>query len=140
MAMPSQAPGEDEAAAFYEQRRTELLRDELVTEKRMFGTTALCAQGKVFMFPWRQNMVFKLPADRVAELIAAKSGELFDPGHGVPAPPGSLSTRAPMRPGQHLRTRRTTSCKAGGLATNLARLDHYVGIAASSRHGPSHTG
>lgn len=86
MAMPSQAPGEDAAAAFYEQRRIELLRDELVTEKRMFGTTALCAQGKVFMFPWRQNLVFKLPAHRVAELIAANSGELFDPGHGRTSP------------------------------------------------------
>jgi hypothetical protein len=67
---------------FYEGRRAELLRQKAVTEKTMFGTTALCIQGKVFMFPWNENLVLQLPEERVKKLLTSKSGELFDPGHG----------------------------------------------------------
>lgn len=67
---------------FYEARRAELLGQKAVTEKKMFGTTALCSNGKVFMFPWKKNLVLKLPEETVSKLLISKSGELFDPGHG----------------------------------------------------------
>jgi hypothetical protein len=71
------------AASFYAQRRTALLGDPSVTEK-MFGTTALCTGGKVFLFPWKDALVVKIPAAQAQELIAAGAAEPFDPGHGRP--------------------------------------------------------
>jgi len=50
----------------------------------MFGTTALCAGGKVFLFPWRGALVVKIPAARVQELVTAGAAQPFDPGHGWP--------------------------------------------------------
>ena len=58
--------------------------DPSVSEKKMFGTTALCAGGKVFLFPWRDTLVVKIPAAQVREVVAAGAAELFDPGHGRP--------------------------------------------------------
>jgi hypothetical protein len=80
--MPSRKSPSGDAETYYEARRAQLLRDNAVTEKKMFGTTALCIHGKVFMFPWRANLVLKLPEKEVDKLLASKSGELFDPGHG----------------------------------------------------------
>lgn len=71
-----------DARAFYEKRKVDLLRQSAVSEKKMFGTTALCVGGKVFVFPWKENLVFKLPEERVQEIVASKRGEYFDPGHG----------------------------------------------------------
>ena len=47
--MPSRKSPSGDAQTYYEARRTQLLRDKSVTEKKMFGTTALCIQGKVFI-------------------------------------------------------------------------------------------
>jgi hypothetical protein len=69
---------------FYAEHRTALLGDPSVTEKKMFGTTALCADGKVFLFPWRDALVVKIPAAQVRQLVAAGAAEPFDPGHGRP--------------------------------------------------------
>jgi TfoX N-terminal domain len=71
-----------EVEAFYELRRRELLDDPTVTEKRMFGTVALFVSGKVFMLPWKGNLVLKLPPERVQAIVDGKRGEYFDPGHG----------------------------------------------------------
>jgi TfoX/Sxy family transcriptional regulator of competence genes len=79
---PAAAPGS--AALFYAEHRMALLGDPAVTEKKMFGTTALCADGKVFLFPWRDALVVKIPAALVQELVAARAAEQFDPGHGRP--------------------------------------------------------
>lgn len=79
--MPTVTPDSD-AARFCERQRQTLLSDPSITEKKMFGTTALCAGGKVFMFPWKDTLVVKLPASQVDALIAAGHAELFDPGHG----------------------------------------------------------
>ena len=38
--------------------------------------------GEGLHFPWRDNLVLKLPENEVDKLLASKSGELFDPGHG----------------------------------------------------------
>lgn len=73
---------ESDAAEFYAHQRQALASDSSITEKRMFGTTALCVNGKVAMFPWRENLVLKLPAERVDEMVGAGKGVLFDPGHG----------------------------------------------------------
>lgn len=70
------------AQRFYDRQRATLLHDPSITEKKMFGTTAMCVDGKVFMFAWKETLVMKLPAPLVAELVAAGDGELFDPGHG----------------------------------------------------------
>jgi TfoX N-terminal domain len=70
------------ADRFYQSQRAALLGDASITEKKMFGTTALCAGGKVFMFPWRDTLVVKIPASQVDELIAAAHAKRFDPGHG----------------------------------------------------------
>lgn len=78
---PAPAPG-SAAVLFYAEQRSALLGDPSVTEKKMFGTTALCASGKMFLFPWRDALVDKVPAARVEELIASGGAELFDPGHG----------------------------------------------------------
>jgi hypothetical protein len=74
-------PGAD-VEDFYDKQRTTLLRRRDVTEKKMFGTTALCVRGKVFMFSWKENLVLKLPEEHVGRLLHAKRGEYFDPGHG----------------------------------------------------------
>lgn len=80
--MGSKKSAANDAAAFYEKRRDAMLSQKAVSEKKMFGTTALCVGGKVFLFPWKENLVFKLPEERVQQIIAAKKGEYFDPGHG----------------------------------------------------------
>lgn len=81
---PTPVPG-SAAALFYAEQRGALLGDPVVTEKKMFGTTALCAGGKVFLFPWQDALVVKLPAAQVQELVAGGAAELFDPGHGRPS-------------------------------------------------------
>jgi TfoX/Sxy family transcriptional regulator of competence genes len=78
---PAAPPG-SAAASFYAGQRSALMGDPAVTEKKMFGTTALCAGGKVFLFPWKDTLVVKVPAAQAEELIAAGMAELFDPGHG----------------------------------------------------------
>jgi TfoX/Sxy family transcriptional regulator of competence genes len=83
MSSSNPAPAQGSAAAsFYAEHRMALLGDPSVTEKKMFGTTALCVGGKVFVFPWRDALVVKIPAAQVQELVTAGAAELFDPGHG----------------------------------------------------------
>jgi TfoX/Sxy family transcriptional regulator of competence genes len=73
---------ESAAERFCQSQYAALLGDASITQKKMFGTTALCVGGKVFMFPWRDTLVVKIPAAQVDELIAAGQAERFDPGHG----------------------------------------------------------
>lgn len=58
------------------------LKQSGVAEKKMFGTTALTNKRKVFAFPWKGNLVVKLPKEQVVEIVASKKGIYFDPGHG----------------------------------------------------------
>jgi TfoX/Sxy family transcriptional regulator of competence genes len=89
---------ESEATLFHAKQRSLLASDSAVTEKKMFGTTALCVGGKIFMFPWKDMLVLKLPPERVAELVSSGRAQLFDPGHGrasrswAALSPGSRST------------------------------------------------
>jgi len=79
--MPTAIPDSD-AGRFCQSQRAALLGDASIMEKKMFATTALCAGGKVFMFPWRGTLVVKIPAPQVDELITCGHAERFDPGHG----------------------------------------------------------
>jgi TfoX N-terminal domain len=72
----------DDAQGFFGRQRPVLLREKGITEKSMFGTAALCINGKVFMFAWKGQLVLKLPEDHVGKLLASMDGKLFDPGHG----------------------------------------------------------
>jgi hypothetical protein len=76
---PSATAGQDPAfgpivAAFRD--------DPKVVLSKMFGSTGLKVNGKVFAMLVKGELVVKLPEGRVASLIAARHGERFDPGHG----------------------------------------------------------
>ncbi|HEX8694221.1 MAG TPA: TfoX/Sxy family protein [Longimicrobium sp.] len=49
---------------------------------RKFGDTGLKTGGKIFAMLAQGRLVVKLPRHRVDALVAAGSGERFDPGHG----------------------------------------------------------
>ena len=48
--------------------------------KRGFGSGALHVNGRIFAMATRGELVLKLPAGRVAELLAARHGNAFDSG------------------------------------------------------------
>lgn len=51
--------------------------------KKGFGSSALQVDGKIFAMLTSANvLVVKLPRHRVEELVAAGTGQPFDPGHG----------------------------------------------------------
>lgn len=66
----------------FEPLKKKFLDEKGIGEKRMFGTTVLTVRGKVFAFPWKGNLVLKLPHNKVLEIISSKKGTYFDPGHG----------------------------------------------------------
>ena len=49
---------------------------------RAFGSNGLKVKDKLFALFTQGTLVVKLPKPRVAELVAAKQGAPFDPGHG----------------------------------------------------------
>ncbi len=53
-----------------------------VSRGKMFGSTGLKVNGKVFAMLTKGNFVAKLPKERVDELVAAGDGRYFEPGHG----------------------------------------------------------
>lgn len=59
-----------------------LTRNGELERGRMFGSDALKIRGKVFAMLVKGDLVIKLPAERVNELLEAGAGRPFDPGHG----------------------------------------------------------
>jgi TfoX/Sxy family transcriptional regulator of competence genes len=54
-------------------------------QARMFGSVGLRTEsGKFAGFARRDELVVKLPAERVAELLASGEGSVFDAGRGRP--------------------------------------------------------
>jgi hypothetical protein len=53
-----------------------------VTEGSMFGSKGLRTGKKFFAIWWHEQLVVKLPADRLAELVAAGHGQPFEPMPG----------------------------------------------------------
>lgn len=56
--------------------------DESIAVGRMFGSTGLKANGKVFAMMVKGRFVVKLPKARVDEIVKSGIGNYFDPGHG----------------------------------------------------------
>jgi hypothetical protein len=66
----------------FDEAAERLLADDTRIERgRMFGSVALKRDGKVFALCSRGEVVVKLAAERVDELLVA-GGRRFDPGHG----------------------------------------------------------
>lgn len=59
-----------------------MMADGKVKQARMFGASGLQQNGKYFAMTYRGDLVVKLPAERLAALVAAGKGKPFDPGHG----------------------------------------------------------
>jgi hypothetical protein len=53
-----------------------------VTEGTMFGSKGLRTGKKFFAVWWHEQLVVKLPAERLAELVAAGDGQPFEPMPG----------------------------------------------------------
>jgi len=85
----SRRPSTDAAARSSDDRYSSVVtafaRDRSVTreQKKGFGSGALKVSGKIFaMMTSQGEFVVKLPRARVDELVSARAGERFDPGHG----------------------------------------------------------
>lgn len=58
-------------------------KDRGVSQKRMFSSqNVLNVNGKIFAMLVKGKIVVKLPRERVDELVRARKGGYFDPGHG----------------------------------------------------------
>ena len=59
-----------------------LAEDPGLGQGRMMNATGLKTGGKFFAMVVKDELVVKLPAERVNELIEEGEGSRFDPGHG----------------------------------------------------------
>jgi hypothetical protein len=75
--------GASEAQQRFEQLAAGLLAEPDVAEGTGFGSApGLRIKGKIFVMLVKDQLVVKLPKDRVDELVATGAGTQFDPGHG----------------------------------------------------------
>jgi hypothetical protein len=59
-----------------------LADDPSLEQGRMFNAVGLKTAGRFLAMVVRDELVVKLPADRVTALVGEGAGERFDPGHG----------------------------------------------------------
>ncbi len=55
-----------------------------MTRGTMFGSQGLRTGTKYFAIWWHEQLVVKLPADRLRELVASGDGQVFQPMPGRP--------------------------------------------------------
>jgi hypothetical protein len=78
---------QQEAVPLFDQLVTRFSADPSVTPPSVgkggkFGASALKVDGKIFAMLSNDELVVKLPRQRVEELVAAGTGGPFEPGHG----------------------------------------------------------
>jgi hypothetical protein len=67
----------------FEQLAARFVAEPEVTQGTGFGSApGLRVKAKIFAMLVKDELVVKLPKDRVNELVAAGSATQFDPGHG----------------------------------------------------------
>ena len=71
-----------DADELFEQVKARFPEGGDVTTGRMFGSSGLKVDGKIFAMAVKGRLVVKLPRERVQELIESGEAEPFDPGHG----------------------------------------------------------
>jgi hypothetical protein len=73
----------DDARQRFEKLSGRFLAEPEVTQGTGFGTNpGLRTSGKIFAMLVSDELVVKLPRDRVDELVETGAGTRFDPGHG----------------------------------------------------------
>jgi hypothetical protein len=85
--VPEDSPGQISPQERYEDLIDALLGIDGVTPPSRgsgFGRSAVRFHGKIFVMFVRGSLVLKLPADRVATLVAAGEGVPFDANKGTP--------------------------------------------------------
>ena len=71
------------AQALFDEVSERLLAEDAALERtRMMGSEGLKTGGKFFAMVSKDELVVKLPRERVDELVEAGAGHRFDPGHG----------------------------------------------------------
>ena len=71
-----------ESQIMFDEIANSLLEAPDITKGKMFGSETLKINNKVFAMLVKGDLVTKLSKPRVSELLAQKTGEIFDPGHG----------------------------------------------------------
>jgi hypothetical protein len=80
MSVQRQGPGGEQ---LFDRLSGSHLVDPAVTQGTGFGSSpGLRVNGKIFAMLVRDELVVKLPKDRVDQLVASGAASRFDPGHG----------------------------------------------------------
>lgn len=90
--------------------------------RRGFGADALTVEGRIFAMLSRDRLVLKLPAHRVAELIAAGDGVPFDAGKGQPMKEWVVVTGDPADSNEALQALANEACEFVARASSVPAM------------------